>query len=505
MIKLKEKLKIIELHLSSKSNREISRILGIDKKTVNKYVKEFKVANKALASPDELTEEEVRDIAETITATPKYAKRKSPPRKWNAQMDEFLDQILADDDKKCELLHTKKQSLRNNQILQLMHDEGFDIGYTTLCKKIKLKRNKTPEVFIAQQYRFGQRFEYDFGEVHLIIAGQHRRCYIAVMCAPASNYRFARIYLTQKFDVFVDSQVRFFEHVGGCFEEGVYDNMRNVVKKFIGKNEKELNDGLVKLSLYYGFKINVTNCFSGNEKGSVERSVEIVRNAAFSKNWVFDSLEDAQAHLDSALVELNASCAIDEERAALSPHKPPYEIADMRDECNVNKYCCVRYDNASYSVPDCFMGKKLCIKAYPTEIVIQHKGEVIARHVRSHVAGDMVLDINHYLHTLKRKPGALANSCALAANLELKEIFEREYKDNPREFISILSESSRFGFDAVLTALKAHQPFKASTKECAPQTTPQTTTTTQTNLGDHIAKQTQEQIALIGAIGCGVA
>ena len=80
MIKLKEKLEIIQLHLSSKSNREISRILGIDKKTVNKYVKEFKVASKALASPDELTKEEVRDIAETITATPKYAKRKSPPR-----------------------------------------------------------------------------------------------------------------------------------------------------------------------------------------------------------------------------------------------------------------------------------------------------------------------------------------------------------------------------------------------------------------------------------------
>lgn len=211
-------------------------------------------------------------------------------------MDEFLDKILADDDKKCELLHTKKQRLRNNQILQLLHDEGFDIGYTTLCKKIKEKRSTTQEAFIAQHYRFGQRFEYDFGEVHLYIAGKYRRCYIAVMCAPASNYRFARIYLTQKFDVFIDSQVRFFEHMGGCFEEGVYDNMRNVVKKFIGKNEKELNDGLVKLSLYYGFEINVTNCFSGNEKGSVERSVEIVRNAAFSANWEFDSLEDAQAH-----------------------------------------------------------------------------------------------------------------------------------------------------------------------------------------------------------------
>lgn len=35
--------------------------------------------------------------------------------------------------------------------------------------------------------------------------------------------------------------------------------MRNVVSKFIGKNEKELNQDLVKMSLYYGFDITVTS------------------------------------------------------------------------------------------------------------------------------------------------------------------------------------------------------------------------------------------------------
>ena len=49
--------------------------------------------------------------------------------------------------------------------------------------------------------------------------------------------------------------------IGGVWKEVVYDNMRNVVSKFIGKNEKELNEDLVKLSLYYGFDINVTNAF----------------------------------------------------------------------------------------------------------------------------------------------------------------------------------------------------------------------------------------------------
>ena len=491
MITLKDKQKIIELHLSNKSNREISRILGLDKKTVNKYVKEFKQANQALTTSTHLEQEDIRNLTEVITSTPKYTKRNSQPRKWTVEMEEFLDTILAEEDKKCKLLRTKKQKLKNNQILQLMHDEGFDIGYSTLCQKIRQKRNVTKEAFVAQKYSFGQRFEYDFGEAHLFIGGEFTRVYIAVMCAPASGYRYARIYLNQKFDAFIDSQVRFFDHIGGCFKEGVYDNMRNVVKKFIGKNEKELNDGLIKLSLYYGFKINVTNCFSGNEKGSVERSVEIIRNAAFSANWKFDSLEDAQLHLDKTLEKLNANSAIDKEKATLSPYRPAYEVADIRTECSVDKYSCVRYDKISYSVPDCFVGKKLCIKAYPTEIVILHKGEEIARHCRSYIPGEMILDIEHYLKTFKSKPGALANSCALAANQELKQIFEQEYHDNPREFISILSEYKHSSFDDMLKALRAHQ----SLKMCASKTT----------ISDHIAKQTQKQIALIGAIGCGVA
>lgn len=73
----------------------------------------------------------------------------------------------------------------------------------------------------------------------------------------------------------MDSHVRIFEMLGGTYKEVVYDNMRNVVTRFVGKNEKELNNDLLKLSIYCGFDINVTNCFKGNEKGHVESSVKI--------------------------------------------------------------------------------------------------------------------------------------------------------------------------------------------------------------------------------------
>lgn len=387
MITMKEKIQIIKLHMQEISNRKIAKELGIDKKTVNKYVAEFEQANATLAQSETCSQEEIRQATQQVCAVPQYKVRNSPPRKWNKAMDEFLDDILAKEAEKATLLRTRKQQLKKYQIHELMQEEGFDIGYTSVCKKINEKRAVKKEAFIAQKYDFGQRFEFDFGEVRLLLGGKFSNAYLAVMSAPASGYRYARIYLNQKFDVFVDAQVRFFEHMGGCFEEGVYDNMRNVVKKFIGRNEKELNDGLTKFALYYGFNINVTNCYSGNEKGTVERSVEVVRNAAFSKQWEFDTLVDAQVALDEALEKLNEDVDLDKEKAALTPYRPPYENADIVCDASVDEYSCVRYDRVSYSVPDCFVGKKMCLKAYPTEIIILHKGEEVAQHARSFVQG----------------------------------------------------------------------------------------------------------------------
>ena len=45
--------------------------------------------------------------------------------------------------------------------------------------------------------------------------------------------------------------------------------MKNVVTRFRGKSEKELNPKLLKVSAYYGFIPNVPNCCARWEKGAV--------------------------------------------------------------------------------------------------------------------------------------------------------------------------------------------------------------------------------------------
>ena len=53
------------------------------------------------------------------------------------------------------------------------------------------------------------------------------------------KYRWCKLYTNQKKAVVMDSHVKFFEFIGGCHREVIYDNnIKNVIKKFIGKNEK---------------------------------------------------------------------------------------------------------------------------------------------------------------------------------------------------------------------------------------------------------------------------
>jgi len=134
--------------------------------------------------------------------------------------------------------------------------------------------------------------------------------------------------------------------------------MRNVVSKFIGRSEKELNEDLVKMSAYYRFRINVTNCFKANEKGHAEKSVDVVRNQIFADTWRFNSIEDAQVYAESRLMKMNENSRMEEEKKHLKPYRPPLELAVVT-EAKVNTSSLVSVDTVFYSVPEYLAGKRV--------------------------------------------------------------------------------------------------------------------------------------------------
>lgn len=189
--------------------------------------------------------------------------------------------------------------------------------------------------------------------------------------------------------------------IGGVPNEFVYDNMRNVISKFIGRNEKELNEDLVKMSIYYGFNINVTNAFSGNEKGHVEGSVKFLRNQIFSSNYSFNSEELAIEYMNSMLLKIHEVSSIEEEKLHLKTARPPLEIAEVR-QSTVNKYSFINIQKNMYSVPEYLVGSTVTSKIYYDKILIYSNYEFVCEHKKIDGEKNIKADIRHYLKTLSK-------------------------------------------------------------------------------------------------------
>ena len=452
-----KKMDIISLKNQGKSNRATAKLTGLNRETVSKYWEEYKRKLHELESKGVDT----REIQEELTSKPKYITGHRRKTKYTEEVETRLKEILKSEKRKDVILGERhKQNMTNKQIHGLLREEGYDIGLATICNALSHLRQRSKHVYIRQQYDFGDRVEYDFGEVRLIIGGILGTYHMAIIASPAGKFRWCRLYTNQKKGVFMDSHVKFFEHIGGSYREVVYDNMKNVVMKFIGKNEKELNEDLIKMAMYYGFKVNVTNCFSGNEKGSVEKAVDVLRTELFTINYSFNTLDDAQDYVDSRLLKLNENSLINEEKRHLLPYRPSLELAEI-STAKVDKTALISIDTVKYSVPEELTGQTVIVKKYHDELRIFSGNNEVCRHRRAFGNGTLQINIMHYLNTFLRKPGAVNNSVALKSIPKLKAMFDTYYKDKPKQFIEILLENKYLDVDEINRIFKEKTANKA--------------------------------------------
>jgi transposase len=456
MTSFMDKKEIIMLKEQGLSNRAVSRRTGTDRGVVAKYWNEYRQQLQRLDEPGA----DVKAIQEALLAAPRYDASNRKRTKYTEEVDKRLKEILKEEERKDRLFGPgHKQNLTNKQIHQKLVDAGFDISGVTINMALAAIRKRQREVFIRQQYELGDRLESDFGEVLLDCGEGIKTYHMAVLSSPGGGFRWMYLYTNQKKAVFMDSHVRFFEMMGGSYREIVYDNMRNVVSKFIGKNEKELNEDLVKMSVYYGFRINVTNCFKANEKGHVEKSVDVLRNQIFADHWTFNSLEDAQTYAYSQLLKMNENSQMEEEKKRLQPYRPPLELAVI-SEAKVNPSSLISVDTVFYSVPEYLVGKRVIVKKYLGEIRVYAQNKMVAKHKRLFGNGKMQIDIYHYLNTLRKKPGAVRNSVALKSIPRLKAIFDTYYGQQPKKFIERFLENKELPIDEIIALFERETQSK---------------------------------------------
>lgn len=444
------------------SERRIARDLKISRETVRRYLAEYNKARDKLSDVASSNEE----LIEEIIRIPKYDSSNRSSKKFINEISQEVDRLLeANEEKRSRGLH--KQVMKKIDILEHLHEQGYDIGYTTVCNHIRKKLVNRKEAFIRQIYNPGDVCEFDWGEVKLEIGRKWQTLQMAVFTPAFSNYRYAILFHRQDTAAFLQAHVLFFEHVGGVFHTMVYDNMRVAIRKFVGPSEKEPTEALLKLSTYYQFHFRFCNVARGNEKGHVERSVEFVRRKAFSNHDRFPTLEAANARLSGTCNRLNTRFnrdnqgqksidLLEDEKKHLAPSPPSFDCGQM-EQCRVDKYSVITYATNRYSVPDHLVGKMVDVKVYPEGLHCYHENRQVCRHERQYTRQGWYINLDHYLYTLKRKPGALLGSQALASAPDnVKDTFSEYFADTPKDFVELLIflKDHDYAFDNAIIAIE---------------------------------------------------
>lgn len=431
---------LIRFYRKGESKSEISRTLGITRKTVRKYINE----HEKLKDCDELDEH----LNKGLSTAPTYKTGKREKIRLTREVQEQIDFYLE----KNKENHSKgfhKQLMKKADIHEALLEKGYEIGYTTVCNYVRKMEHKSKEAFIRQVYSAGEVCEFDWAEVKLLIQGELKKLNLAVFTCCYSNYRYAKLFYRQDTLAFSQSHIDFFSHLRGVPKELVYDNMSVVVRRFVGHSEKEATQGLLELSNYYHFGFRFCNVRRGNEKGHVERSVEYVRRKSFSNSIEFPNIEKANEHLEKRCHSLNNTPQsllnnktghelIQDEKKYLYRVNSPYNCF-THEYAKVDKYSTIIYQGNRYSVPDYLVGKLLELKIFAEKIVVYQNGTEICNHIRSYGAHTWTLDLSHYLDTLLQKPGALAGSLALEqADAEINAIYKGYFKNDNKAFLELL-------------------------------------------------------------------
>ncbi len=312
---------------------------------------------------------------------------------------------------------------------RLVEEHGAQVGESTVRRYVGevRRRMEVPlvEVMIPQHHPLGEEAEVDFGTASVWLAGALVEVSVFVMRLSASGRGYARAYLNEGQEVFLDGHVRAFQHFAGVPRRIRYDNLKAAVERVLKGRDRIESDRFVALRSHYRF--DSFFCQPGikgsHEKGGVEGEVGRFRR----RHLVPVPRVATMAELNEVLA---AGAARDDERFiaqrritvaehfALEAHtlRPlPSEAFDCSVVAShrVDRKSRVSVRGCLYSVPAAHVGKRLEVRVGAETVEVLAGAAVVARHARA-LKGDEVLVLDHYLEVLAIKTGAFPGATALA-------------------------------------------------------------------------------------------
>lgn len=114
------------------------------------------------------------------------------------------------------------------------------------------------------------------------------------------------------------------------------------------------------------------------------------------------------------------------------------------------------------------VGEIIKVKIYSNRVLCFNEESKVAEHLRLTGSHEWSLHLDHFIETLKKKPGALAGSTALQqADEKIKKIYKNYYINREKEFIELIQfigkESSLSEIEQSINELRKINPSHVTT------------------------------------------
>ena len=418
---------VLRLWMRGEGFRAVTRLSGVDRKTVRRYVEAAAAAGLVRDGGEEqLTDLLVGEVCLRV----RPARPAGHGAAWEALGPEM----------KTVKAWIDKDKLNLVKIHELLSRKGVEVPYRTLHRFAVAecgfgRRQPTVRVNDGEP---GGELQVDFGKMGFLVdpeTGKRRLVWALIFTACYSRHCFVWLSYRQTTEAVIAGFEAAWAFFNGVFAVVIPDNMKPIVNE-ADSLEPRLNDAFLDYAQSRGFAVDAARVRKPTDKPRVERTVPFVRGS-FWKGETFPDLADAQRRAEEwcrvraglrthgTTQRRPAEVFADEEAPRLAP--APAEDYDLPSypKPKVHRDHHIEVDKALYSVPGSLIGQRVSVRADSKLVKIFHRGQLVKTHLRAEPGGrrtdpdDLPSEKTVYamrdIETLKRRAAACGEAVGVYA------------------------------------------------------------------------------------------
>ena len=390
---------LILLKSKNLSNRKISVEIGVDRNTVNDYVRKLVSSDYSFEDLLILEEKELQDL---------FPSKEALDKGRYARLHDLFPGYVKE---------LKKPGCTRQHLWRRYNQEHVDhYSYSQFCQIfsdwLESKNGSGKLTHVAGNKLF---IDYAGKKLHIVDkqTGEIRDVEVFVGILPASHYTYVEASYDQTRESLIKSVHNCLRYFGGVPQAIVPDNLKSAVTKG-SKYEPVVNKTFRDMGEYYGCVINPTRTYSPQDKALVESAVKLVYQRIYypMSKMTFFSLSDLNTQIWKLLEQYNEykmqvteisriKQFIEIEKEYLSElPKDAYQIK-YYNRAKVQKmgYIYLSSQKNYYTVPYRYIGKHVEVQHTTDTVEIYYNKDRIATHTKSYRKGDYVTIQEHLAST----------------------------------------------------------------------------------------------------------